>query len=253
MRHFSGDLQGLRLLMEDELELVAGGDGEDTDDNTVAEVTVYGESPSDPGSGWTVFIGVGSGGYGSSNDCAGTGAGPSAAGNAFAAAHINLTGDLNDAKVAAAYASTHNALAALHDLAQNFPSQVIHEPNGASMTAAQMYAQLSNATINIGPSAMAPHGADTYNSGSGAVNVYIDPSNANVNGAAGSLGLDANSNYIIFHELGHVMQDSWSQGNVNPAQREAIANRECADLAAAGGLAYPSDAYLAGRGGVVSN
>lgn len=32
MRHFSGELDGLRLLMADELELIAGGDGEDTDD-----------------------------------------------------------------------------------------------------------------------------------------------------------------------------------------------------------------------------
>jgi hypothetical protein len=32
MRHFSGELEGLRLLMADELDLIAGGDGEDTDD-----------------------------------------------------------------------------------------------------------------------------------------------------------------------------------------------------------------------------
>lgn len=33
MRHFSGELDGLRLLMADELDLIAGGDGEDTDEN----------------------------------------------------------------------------------------------------------------------------------------------------------------------------------------------------------------------------
>lgn len=32
MRHFSGEICGLRLLMEDELDLIAGGEGEDTDD-----------------------------------------------------------------------------------------------------------------------------------------------------------------------------------------------------------------------------
>lgn len=32
MRHFSGETNGIRLLMEDELERVAGGEGEDTDD-----------------------------------------------------------------------------------------------------------------------------------------------------------------------------------------------------------------------------
>lgn len=32
MRHFSGEFQGLRLLMGDELDAIAGGDGEDTDD-----------------------------------------------------------------------------------------------------------------------------------------------------------------------------------------------------------------------------
>lgn len=31
MRHFSGEFDGMRLLMEDELDLVAGGDGEDAD------------------------------------------------------------------------------------------------------------------------------------------------------------------------------------------------------------------------------
>lgn len=32
MRHFSGDTNGLRLLMEDELQKISGGEGEDTDD-----------------------------------------------------------------------------------------------------------------------------------------------------------------------------------------------------------------------------
>ena len=32
MRHFSGEFEGVRLLMSDELDLIAGGDGEDTDD-----------------------------------------------------------------------------------------------------------------------------------------------------------------------------------------------------------------------------
>jgi hypothetical protein len=32
MRHFSGDFVGVRLLMDDELEKIAGGEGEDTDD-----------------------------------------------------------------------------------------------------------------------------------------------------------------------------------------------------------------------------
>jgi len=31
MRHFSGEFEGIRLLMLDELEAIAGGDGEDTD------------------------------------------------------------------------------------------------------------------------------------------------------------------------------------------------------------------------------
>lgn len=33
MRHFTEELVGVRLLLEDELDLIAGGDGEDTDDN----------------------------------------------------------------------------------------------------------------------------------------------------------------------------------------------------------------------------
>lgn len=32
MRHFSGEFEGIRLLMMDELDLIAGGEGEDTDD-----------------------------------------------------------------------------------------------------------------------------------------------------------------------------------------------------------------------------
>jgi hypothetical protein len=38
MRHFSGDTEGMRLLMDDELEKVAGGEGEDTDDVQVAGI-----------------------------------------------------------------------------------------------------------------------------------------------------------------------------------------------------------------------
>jgi len=41
LRHFSGEMDGLRLLMADELDFIAGGDGEDTDDvTTVDEITV---------------------------------------------------------------------------------------------------------------------------------------------------------------------------------------------------------------------
>ena len=32
MRHFSGEFEGVRLLMEDELYAISGGEGEDTDD-----------------------------------------------------------------------------------------------------------------------------------------------------------------------------------------------------------------------------
>lgn len=32
MRHFSGEFEGIRPLMADELNLIAGGEGEDTDD-----------------------------------------------------------------------------------------------------------------------------------------------------------------------------------------------------------------------------
>lgn len=34
MRHFSGEFEGLQLLMLDELEAISGGDGEDTDDGS---------------------------------------------------------------------------------------------------------------------------------------------------------------------------------------------------------------------------
>lgn len=68
MRHFSGELDGLRLLMADELDLVAGGDGEDTDDNPVAEITVTGSynagaQPISPFSFGSYYYG---GGYGTS-------------------------------------------------------------------------------------------------------------------------------------------------------------------------------------------
>jgi hypothetical protein len=38
MRHFSGEFEGVRLLMEDELYAISGGDGEDTDDVAPVEV-----------------------------------------------------------------------------------------------------------------------------------------------------------------------------------------------------------------------
>lgn len=46
MRHFSGEFEGVRLLMADELDMIAGGDGEDTDDvqepQEPAEIVVNG-------------------------------------------------------------------------------------------------------------------------------------------------------------------------------------------------------------------
>lgn len=40
MRHFSGEFEGVRLLMEDELQAISGGEGEDTDDVPPAPVDV---------------------------------------------------------------------------------------------------------------------------------------------------------------------------------------------------------------------
>lgn len=40
MRHFSGEFEGVRLLMEDELYAISGGEGEDTDDVPPAPVDV---------------------------------------------------------------------------------------------------------------------------------------------------------------------------------------------------------------------
>lgn len=48
MRHFSGEFEGMRLLMADELEKVAGGDADDGDDvpeTELPEVIVTAQSP----------------------------------------------------------------------------------------------------------------------------------------------------------------------------------------------------------------
>jgi hypothetical protein len=75
MRHFSGEFSGVRLLMEDELLMIAGGDGEDTDDVAPPEVDeiVVNGVPLPPQYYWLPpQLPAGSGGF----DPTGTGAGP---------------------------------------------------------------------------------------------------------------------------------------------------------------------------------
>jgi len=40
MRHFSGEFKGVRVLLEDELEKISGGQGADTDDITTLDEVV---------------------------------------------------------------------------------------------------------------------------------------------------------------------------------------------------------------------
>lgn len=256
MRQFTDDMQGLRLLMADELDLVAGGNGQDTDDTTVEGITVWGENPADVGSGWFVFDLLGWGGFGSLNDCAPQSGGATSQANSYASGKMSFTGDLNDPLDLKAYTAAHNALAALYTFGTNNPTAVIAEANGATMTGAQLMAQLSNTVINImssatypGATTYAPDGADTYYGTPLGNQIYIDPQNYNVWGDAATLGNDANYNYIVFHEIAHAMTDAYNQGVANPSQREAIANRVGMNLAAAVGFAYPS----APRGGLAPN
>lgn len=53
MRHFSGDSGGIRLLMDDELERISGGEGEDTDDVATGGDDVAGLL------NWFVTVGIG--------------------------------------------------------------------------------------------------------------------------------------------------------------------------------------------------
>lgn len=58
MRHFSGDMDGIRLLMADELLLIAGGDGEDGDsvpEEEITEVIIKGQRKPSTYSGGGVF------------------------------------------------------------------------------------------------------------------------------------------------------------------------------------------------------
>jgi hypothetical protein len=75
MRHFSGEFPGLRLLMEDELLEIAGGEGEDTDSGPppteVEEIVVNGQYLP-PQFYYSPPIITGGGGY----DATGDGAGP---------------------------------------------------------------------------------------------------------------------------------------------------------------------------------
>lgn len=87
MRHFSGEFEGLRLLMADELDLIAGGEGEDTDDVPPPPPPSDGDdivvTARRTGAGWAPTPGGGYGGGGSGSDGPPTDANPCPGGGSW--------------------------------------------------------------------------------------------------------------------------------------------------------------------------
>lgn len=202
MRHFSGEFSGVRLLMLDELEAIAGGEGEDTDDvpTDFDTITVHGEAD---GSDtffvplfWTTSpFGGGSGG-GDSN--------PETVDQESVHVDVNFGRNLTETE--------QKAVDALNDTIQEINKTLNHIPDNARITLSngqtvtgqelkQIWAKTDIGVNDVGHRyANNSYTSEAnYNGGNPQVNVNINVL-VNYNAVPGGM------NFFALHELGHMTE-----------------------------------------------
>ncbi len=128
MRHFSGEFSGVRLLMADELDAVAGGDGEDTDDVPTEEIIVTGNRYYVP---FPVTFYGGQGGTATLNT-------PEPTDQASVQVELNINRTLTAAEGAAVDA-LNNTIRTATQTINNIPNNAhITLPNGSTVTGAEL-------------------------------------------------------------------------------------------------------------------
>ncbi|AXA92728.1 hypothetical protein [Massilia sp. YMA4] len=212
MRHFSGEFDGVRLLMEDELDLIAGGDGEDGDENpttTLPTVTVVGNRDNTKSYFMpNLFIWGGGGtGYG--------GPVPEPTDESAVRVDVKITRPLTadeqkavDALVKSVQDTT-NAVAAIPDNAR------VTLANGQSVTGAELKQIWAKTDIVVNEQGFTYRNGTTrgeadYAGGNPQVSFNID----NLTGYAANPG---GTNYLPLHELGHMT-------NAGRTENERLAN-----------------------------
>lgn len=242
MRHFSGEFDGLRLLMEDELDLISGGDGEDADE--IPTVTVVGHSDNTKTYYMTnlAYWGVG--------PATGSATSPEPTDASSIHIDVNLKRALN--------ADEQKALDHLVDSVQKTTAAVNSIPdsarltlsNGQSVTGAELKQIWSNTDFVINDNNF------VYSNGTTRGEANDNNGNAVVSFNISTLtGYDAVANgmdYLPLHELGHMTaagkfeNAAYGSGAASNNQNEQIANDiayAIASYAGEGTVASPGGGY----------
>lgn len=141
----------------------------------------------------------------------------SAVGNAYADAHVVNNGTTADDLTV--YKKAHDDLAKLFDKALLNPNELVDLGNGIKIPAAQAVLDLSKATIEITDQALrdingnlsirpdhTAVGAQTRDNGNGTYTIQINPAVADIQGFMNGFINGTGLNFVIFHELGHVLE-----------------------------------------------
>ena len=194
MRHFSGEFHAIRLLMEDELDLIAGGDGEDADEIPVVTVVGHADHTQSYYIPNLFMWGVGPVTAGAGD--------PEPTDASSIHIDVKITRPLSAAETKAVNdlaISIQNITSALSLMPDN---EHVTLSNGMSVTGAELKDLWSRTDFTINeikfPYANeSGRGEADYNNGNPAIALNIDT-------LVGYDGLAGGMNYLPLHELGHM-------------------------------------------------
>ena len=219
MRHFSGDFDGMRLLMEDELDLIAGGDGEDGDELPTLP-TIYVVAEPDRTSWYmpNFYSWGGSPGLNSPDAPEPTDASAVRMDVMFTR---QLTADEQQAVNALAQA-IQNTSAAIDAIADNAQ---IKMPDGRTVTGAELKGIWKNTDFVINENGHqyangTDRGEANYNNGNPVVSFNISTLTAYSH-------LEGGMTYLPLHELGHmtsIAREQYQNTNASYEENERLAN-----------------------------
>jgi hypothetical protein len=222
MRHFSGDFDGLRLLMEDELDFIAGGEGEDGDElSTLPEIVVIAKPDRTE---WFMPNHLSWGGGPDINSPDGPEPTDASAVRMDVMFTRQLTALEQQAVNALAYA-IHNTTAAV-DAIPN--TSIIKLADGKTVTGAELKEIWKNTDFVINENGFkyangTDRGEADYNGGNPVVSF-------NIATLAAYSQLEGGMTYLPLHELGHMtaagraQNESYLAGRSTYEQNERLAN-----------------------------
>lgn len=203
MRHFSGEFPGMRLLMLDELDAIAGGGGEDTDTvahNDVSEVVV---TATTTGTTYSMPLFTNFSSWGGWSGAVQGDGNPNTTDSESVSADINFTRPLTGTEQAAVNSLVQSIRDGSELLASIPDSAHVTMWNGQTVTGAELKQMWQNTdfTINEAGHVYAngtTRGEANYNNGNPQISINIDTLVGYA--ANGPIG----TNYVVLHELGHM-------------------------------------------------